>query len=508
MTLRLILLIASAADCSNSTPPQPLPADATGCVGEICPSLAMLAVSPLQLFPPFSPDTHDYYLRCSSGQNALTVSMAGSTNALTAMITPTRSPVMASQTLNIDASENEAIVVTATEKTVTSEYWIRCLPSAFPLLQTDPHPAEGTPTPGYYVIGNSGSVPGYAMLLNGDGVPVWYAENADAGVDDVDNVVNGAISYFSTWQMDPASVVQLNPLMTSSVAPSGTELDTHELRVLSSGNYLALSYVVISGVNLTGIPYLTMPAGGPNANMTDCKLVEFEPSSGKVVWSWTFSEHFDPVADSIVPQWGIQSGLNSADVWHCNSIDVDPANGNLLVSARNMDSVFYVEKTTGALLWKMGGSKESKDGAVYVPLSDAFHQQHDARLQPGWSEANGRGQISVFDDESEGSVAARALLLDVNVDMAGDNSKATVAWQYRAQGTSADRGSFRVYPDGSRVIGWGQNAAYGLVFSELDAKGVDLLDFYFADGDVSYRAVKIRTTAFDLGVLRRTAGVQ
>src|SRR5580658_3692350 len=89
MTLRLILLIASAADCSNSTPPQPLPADATGCVGEICPSLAMLAVSPLQLFPPFSPDTHDYYLRCSSGQNALTVSMAGSTNALTAMITPT-----------------------------------------------------------------------------------------------------------------------------------------------------------------------------------------------------------------------------------------------------------------------------------------------------------------------------------------------------------------------------------------------------------------------------------
>jgi hypothetical protein len=432
--------------------------------------------------------------------------MASASGALTSIITPTSSPALPNQSLSLEVNENEAIVVTAGQGNAASEYWIRCLPSDFPGLRTDLHSAAGTPTPGYYLVGNSGDPPGYAILLNGNGVPIWYAENEMAGVDDVDDVVGGAISYFSTWLTAPASIVHLNPLETSHVAPNGTELDTHELRVLPNGHYLAFSYVVVPGVNLTGIPNLSMPKGGPDSNMTDCKIVEFEPSSGKVAWSWTFSEHFDPVTDSIVPEWGMQSGVEAADVWHCNSIDVDQTNGNLLVSARNMDSVFYVDKATAAVLWKMGGSKETKDHAVYVPLADPFHQQHDARLQPGWSEEQGGGQISVFDDESDESAPARGLLLDVSIGVNGAKAGATVAWQYKAQGGSADRGSFRIDADGSRVIGWGLNAVNGLVFTELDSKGTDILDFYFPDGHVSYRAIKIPTSAFDLGVLRRTAG--
>jgi hypothetical protein len=35
------------------------------------------------------------------------------------------------------------------------------------------------------------------------------------------------------------------------------------------------------------------------------------------------------------------------DAFHCNSIHVDPANWNLLVSVRQMDSIFYVERSNG-----------------------------------------------------------------------------------------------------------------------------------------------------------------
>ncbi len=73
------------------------------------------------------------------------------------------------------------------------------------------------------------------------------------------------------------------------------------------------------------------------------------------------------------------------DVFHCNSIDVDPANGNLLVSCRNMVSIFYVERSTGKVLWKMGGKRASLDNATYVLVEDPFFRQHDARLQLGWS---------------------------------------------------------------------------------------------------------------------------
>src|SRR4029077_6421080 len=109
-------------------------------------------------------------------------------------------------------------------------------------------------------------------------------------------------------------------------------------------------------------------------------------------------------------------------VYHCNSVDIDPANGNYLVSARHMDSVFYVEKTTGKVLWKMGGAKFSKDSATYVAVPDPFFRQHDGRLGPGWLPDchGGTGQISVFDDETSvvrgGSMpGARGVIYDVVV---------------------------------------------------------------------------------------------
>jgi hypothetical protein len=49
-------------------------------------------------------------------------------------------------------------------------------------------------------------------------------------------------------------------------------------------------------------------------------------------------------------------GVGEPDPFHCNSIDVEPATGNLLVSGRHMDSIFYIERSTGKILWKMGGN--------------------------------------------------------------------------------------------------------------------------------------------------------
>ncbi len=49
-------------------------------------------------------------------------------------------------------------------------------------------------------------------------------------------------------------------------------------------------------------------------------------------------------------------------------------------------------------------------------------------------------------------------------------------------------------------------AASPYAFSEIDEKGNDLLDFIFTDGDVTYRAIKVPTSAFDISVLRTSAG--
>jgi hypothetical protein len=169
----------------------------------------------------------------------------------------------------------------------------------------------------------------------------------------------------------------------------------------------------------------------------------------------------------------------------------------------------------------MGGAAASKDHAVYVRVPDPFFRQHDARLRPGWSQScsGWSGQISLFDDQSDHQASARGLVLDVVVGAADGGStgdcgtgstetqRATVAWQFEGHTNSPGQGSFRISADGSRVIGWGLNGTRGLVFTEVDLKGHDLLDFYFTNGDSSYRVIKVPLSAFDRSVLRRTAGL-
>ncbi len=94
-----------------------------------------------------------------------------------------------------------------------------------------------------------------------------------------------------------------------------------------------------------------------------CNLVEFQPDGG-VVWTWKATDHFDAVADSVYPTLTPYGPVNSlvVDPFHCNSIDVDPNNGNLLFSAREMAALFYIERSSGRVLWKMGSPCEQGRG--------------------------------------------------------------------------------------------------------------------------------------------------
>jgi hypothetical protein len=438
------------------------------------------------------------------------------------------------QTVSLLVSENQAIVAAASDGTATTEYWVRCLPPSFPPMSMVQHPDAGAPPPGYYLVGTDGALasPGYAMVLDGNGVPLWYYEEpVPFGVVEVDNVVSGAITFMAyvAPAQAPFELYQLSPLNVSYVAPTGTILGLHELRTLSNGHWLVISNPIKNGVDLTGLDFPLVDGGvealGPGSSIVDCNLVEFDPTTGRVVWKWIGSDHLDPAKDSTWPQLALPGtaapdGGTAYDVFHCNSIDVDPNNGNLLVSARHMDSVFYVDRSSGAVLWKMGGSSFTKDGATYVPVADPFFRQHDARLQPGWAEDcyGGRGQVSLFDDHTAMTGVARGVIYDVTVGapdggaagcdggMSGDGGAgASMNWQYAGSQSSASQGSFRILPDGSRVIGWGYGPT-NLIFTEVDSAQKDMLDFYFTNGNSSYRAIKVPTSAFDLSTLHATAG--
>lgn len=555
------LLLEGGADApqtppsDGSTPPDAsMPADGAvdAATDAGAPSLVALSVTgapvaeggpPAQLQPAFSPDIHDYTVRCAAGVNSLVVTMTASPGATSLLLQPTPSPNAPTQTLSVDANEGAAVVAAATDGVATVEYWVRCLPHDFPPIVWSPHSDAGAPPPGYTMIGTTlaTSGQGYAMIVDSNGVPVWFepAPQPGARVIDVDDIVPGTISFLSTGDSPSEfEVHQLSPLMLRYLTPTNVALDQHELRLLPNGDILAIASPTVT-VDLTGMQIPGADGGvqtlsGPQP-MAACDIVEFQPG-GAVVWTWQALDHFDPVADSVYPEispFGPVGGVTVYDPFHCNSIDVDPSSGDLLVSSRQMASIFYVERSSGRVLWKMGGATANKDGATYVSVADPFALQHDARLLSDWQPScgGGSGHISLFDDEITGGAKnARGVVYAVTVapnpaadddggaaadggcgdggvaDSGATTGAATVSWQYAATTASSAMGSFRIRPDGSRVIGWG--LVPGAVFSEVDANGHDLADLFFANGDVSYRALPAPPGAFDLATLRATAGLE
>jgi hypothetical protein len=469
----------------------------------------------LVLVPAFSPTTYDYYVPCAAGANRLTISMTASSGADSVVLQPTQSPAAPMQAFSLDVNEGDAIVAGARQGGATTEYWVRCLPHDFPKFQLTKHIDAGSPAPGYYLVGNmTGGLAGYAMVLDGNGVPVWFDRDGNE-VANVDTVTPGVISFIDQHTGRSYENHQLSPLETTYVTIAGVPADIHELRALPNGDFLVLNSPIVANVDLTGLTLPLLDGGvqsfGPGSHVRECVVDEVDPK-GKVIWEWTAGDHFDPVKDMTYMSTPEVYGTEIVvEPYHCNAIDVD-TNGNLLVSSRHMDSVFYIEKATGKVLWKMGGATYSKDNATYVPVADPFYREHDARFQADWqstcSGRSGSGKISVFDDESAMPNPARGVVYQVNVGAPGCGDAgapgATLVWQFKGTSPVTATGSFRVLPGGGGIVGWGTIA--GFIFTEVDASGHALLDLTSTDGSTSYRAIKVPLSAFDLNTLRATAG--
>jgi hypothetical protein len=463
------------------------------------------AVSPSALSPAFSRDIHDYAIRCDTTTDHLTLDLSPQTGETVSVAGSDTAPTSSKTTVTVSFVEDQAVLVHAAGSNHGSvdDYSIRCLPHDFPSLSVTRHPLAAVPAPGWYLIGNLTVVAGrgaFAMVVDGNGTPVWY-RRAPKGVVDVDRLSDNTISFtpllgsgFGTDSNGQFEIHHLDTSETEYVRAVGTPTDHHELLALSNGNRMVLSYPMTPHVDLTGLQDF-----GPEATIADCAIQELDPS-GVLVWQWLASDHLDAAKESTAPSVVMLNGTTVYDVFHCNSIDVG-SNGDLLLSTRHADAIFYVSKATGAVVWKMGGTPFNKDNAEIIAIQgdsdEAFYRQHDARFHSD-------GQISLFDDHGATSGPARGVVF--SIDLAA--GKARVAWEYAGAVNSGALGSFRRYPDGSSLIGWGSTSdASGLVFSEIDAAGHDMLDLSFEPGANSYRAIKVPLTALDVDVLRKTAGL-
>ena len=157
-------------------------------------------------------------------------------------------------------------------------------------------------------------------------------------------------------------------------AGNGYEGDLHDMQITPQGTALVLAYDrVFRDTSALG--------GSREGVVLDNVIQEIDIATGLVLFEWHSLGSVD-VNDSRVRA----KGRTSYDYFHVNSVEVD-RDGNLLVSARNTCAVYKINRTTGRIMWTLGG----KESDFRMNRRTRFCFQHDARRA-------GKGIISLFDN--------------------------------------------------------------------------------------------------------------
>jgi hypothetical protein len=395
------------------------------------------------LIPAFAPEIVDYVARCAAPQDA------GRRTAF---------------------SVRRAGVVT--------QHNVRCLPADFPEWTTE---RPGTPQAGWFVLTPSifGPLSPYVAIFDSYGVPVWWLRSSATPLD-ARVLADGRVAFanvilnsFGASDLNAYEIRDLDGALVRKVQTVGSPTDHHELEPLTNGNFAVLTYRQRAGVDLT-------PYNGPaNATVVDAEIQEIDPN-GAVVWTWNSKDHIgleetgrwydlgitasDPVAGTVY------------DIVHANALEQD--GDGLLVSMRNTDAVYRIDRATGAIDWKLGGTPTPQQLTVAqdpYAATGLLGGQHDVRVLPD-------GTVTVSDNQTFRNHPPRGVRYAIDA-AAGT---ATLLEDVRDTLIPASFccGSARRLPGGNWVFSWGGTREV----AELTPAGAPVLRLRF-NAVSSYRAV-------------------
>lgn len=241
-------------------------------------------------------------------------------------------------------------------------------------FRTGPLPADlpryaatgDDPTPGFtafaaglygLVIDNTGRVVWYHKFENGP----WLNFMAQPNGRYVARRVTPATNDIETWvEIDPLGNVTRTPGCQGGLQPR-----FHDLLATAAGDYWILC-------DETRLMDLTAYGGVASASVTG-SVVQHIGASGELLFHWSAFDHFE-VTD-VDSSFRVGASVN----WtHANALDLD-ADGNLLVSFRNLNEITKIAARSGAVLWRLGGRRNQ---FAFAAGSVAFEGQHAVRSLP------------------------------------------------------------------------------------------------------------------------------
>ena len=250
-------------------------------------------------------------------------------------------------------------------------------------------------------------------------------------------------------------------------AGNGHTVDPHEFLLTPEGTALITCSPSSVSADLSSV------GGSKDGQVAESVVQEVDVETGRVLLEWRSLEHV-AVSESYMRPGGLY------DFMHANSIDVTP-DGNLLVSGRHTWALYKLERSTGRIIWRLGGKRSD----FSMGPQAQFAWQHDGRWLGGRT-------ITVFDDGAaffdgpqpprKTHSQSRGLVLEV--DEAHRTVRMARSYLHHPPVLTYGFGNMQTLPDGNLVVGWGDLP----VFSRLAPHGAVLDQAHLPPGYASYRA--------------------
>ncbi len=275
----------------------------------------------------------------------------------------------------------------------------KCGTSSGPVLSftTDKLPADlprftasgADPSPGYvaFAAGN------YGIVIDNTGRVVWYHRFPNGPGLNFQPQPNGRYTArpATTSPGEIGKWVEINPLgnVTRTLGcAEGLQARLHDLLAESDGSYWVMCDR-IQTVDLSssgGLTHATVMGTG----------VQHIGANGDVLFNWSPFDHIEVDLRDVDGPDRTATPIN----WtHGNAFDID-TDGNLLLSFRNLNEIIKIDRRTGGVMWRMGGSHNQ---FTFVNVSaPAFARQHGVR-------STGPGRLQLLDNlgDARGSHAER-----------------------------------------------------------------------------------------------------
>ena len=315
----------------------------------------------------------------------------------------------------------------------------------------------------------------HLSLMDQNGYISWYTDGKSTSVINFQyHPLHQKFSYatFGDTITDAKFVIlDSNFNKIDSIQPTaGAFNDMHDILILDNGNYLIMGYknsvIDLSAYTFNGSP------GSANTTLKDAIIQEFD-TNHNLVFEWNSVDHIHP-SDYID---GYSYNVNNFDYVHINAFEIDD-DGNILVSMRHTDAIYKINKTTGNLMWTLGGKSNQ---FTFINDNNGFSGQHDIRRLSN-------GNISLFDNANNQPTPKRSRGKEYTLDTVSMTCTKVYQYTYTPSFYARAMGNFQTNNNGDRLIGYGMVYRPYPNFVHVDDMDNIKAELFFEDSVVSYRA--------------------